>query len=1080
MVKIFARLAVFLISASITAFGQSQPGKANAGPDYSKEAFVLEQSADKFKYENDGTYMREMHLRIRIQSDAGVQHFSVVKFAYQKLSQIFAIDYVRVTKPDGTVVVSPPDTFQDMPADITREAPFYTDTHETHVAVKGLGVGDLLEYQARWQQNKPLIPGQFWLDYNFAHEGIVLQEVVEMSVPRGRAVKLKSSTIKPVTTESSQYEVYTWTSSNLENKDDKKEKQEQQETGWRQVRGRQPLPEIELSSFKNWEELGDWYQTLQRDRVQPSAEIQAKAAELTKGLTDENTKIHALYDFVSTKYRYIGIAFGLGRYQPHTADEVLANEYGDCKDKHTLFASLLNASGIKAYPALISTTHEIDADVPSPGQFNHVITVIPQATGFLWLDTTTEVAPFALLMTPLRDKHALVIADGKAPALVATPADDPFPTLQKFEMQATLSDAGVLDGKAENTDRGDTELLFRAAFRIVPQPQWKDLVQRVSYGLGFGGDVSNVNIPQPDKTTEPFRFTYDYKRKDYSDWANRRISPPLPRITLPEVDDEITATVPIWLGSPGEIDFQGTLELPKGYSPDLQKAVHIKRDFADYDATYSFKSGVITAERHLLIKLREVPVVEYAEYKSFRKAVEDDYAAYTSLSTGRSASTLASYQEEIWNLPMGGNAEANKFYKDAQDQYQRNDTQAEIASVRQAVEVDPKFVRAWLWLGEIYRATRQNDLALEAYRKAVEIDPDQVVSYKALGFMLSNLGKTEEALPVWQQLIKVAPEKVDGYANLGIALVYLKRYREAVSSLESAVKLSPDWAPLQLTLGNAYLNTGDMDKSRSAFETALKLDSTPAMLNEISYSLAERNTDLDKAKEYAEKAVLDEEEASTAIQLSGPQTSDLDHARRLTMFWDTLGWVNYRLNDLVAAEGYLKAAWTISQSPVIGRHLGEVYEHQKKTAAALHMYELAYSATPSLPVLPRPTDVPVFKKDASALEQDIHRLGGKPESSAFIDDLNHMRTFKLPRIVSGTATAEFLLLIEPGGKAEAKFISGSDSLKGIQKALESTSFNLKFPDDHPTRILRRGIVGCYQYTGCSFVLIPPNAVFSVQ
>src|SRR5216684_4425842 len=1080
MSKVFAHLAVFLISISITTFAQKQPSKANPGPDYSKEAVVLEQSSDKFKFENDGTYTREMGMRIRIQSDAGVQQLSVVKFAYQSPSQLFAVDYVRVTKPDGTVVVTPPDTFQDMPADITREAPFYTDTHETHVAVKGLGVGDLLEYQAHWQQNKPLIAGQFWLDYNFAHAGIVLQEVVEVSVPRGRAVKLKSSKVKPVTAESGQYEVYTWTSSNLDNKDDKQEKQEQQETAWQQVRGRLPQPEMELSSFKNWEELGNWYRTLQSDRVKPSAEIQAKAAELTKGLTDENAKIHALYDFVSTKYRYIGIAFGLGRYQPHGAAEVLANQYGDCKDKHTLFASLLNALGIKAYPALISTTHEIDVDVPSPGQFNHVITVIPQAAGLLWLDTTTEVAPFALLVTPLRDKHALVIADDQAPALVATPADDPSPTLQKFEMQATLSDAGVLDGKAQNTDRGDTEVLFRAAFRIVPQPQWKDLVQRVSYGLGFGGDVSNVNVPPPDKTAEPFHFTYDYKRKDYSDWANRRIGAPLPRITLPEVDDEIAATVPIWLGSPGEIDFHATLELPKGYFPELQKAVHIKRDFADYDATYSFKSGVITAERRLQIKLREVPFAEYAEYKSFRKAVEDDYDANSSLSTGRSASTLASYQEEIWNLPMSGNAEANKLYREAQDQYQRNDTQAEIVSVRRAVEIDPKFLRAWLWLGEIYRATRQNDLAVEAYRKAVQIDPDQAVSYKALGFMLSSLGKTEEALPVWQQLIKVAPEKVDGHANLGMGLLYLKRYREAVSSLESAVKLSPDWAPLQLNLGNAYLNTGDIDKSRSAFETALKLDSNPAILNDIAYSLAERNTDLDKAKEYAAKAVHDEEETSTAIQLTGPQISDLDHARRLTMFWDTLGWVYYRLNDLVAAEAYLKAAWTISQSPVIGSHLGEVYEHQKKTAAALHMYELAYSATPSLPVLPRSTGVPVFKRDASALEQDIHRLGGKPESSAFIDDLNHMRTFKLPRIVSGTATAEFLLLIEPGGKAEAKFISGSDSLKGVQKALESATFNLKFPDEHPARILRRGIVGCYQYTGCSFVLIPPNAVFSVQ
>ena len=954
MLKSVGLISLFVGCALFPNFLGAESPKA-AATDHSKEAFVLEHSSDKFKFENDGTYTREMRMRMRIQSDAGVQRFSIVKFAYQSSSELFAVDYVRVTKPDGTVVATPPDTFQDMPADITREAPFYTDTHETHVAVRGLGVGTLLEYQAHWQRNKPLIPGQFWLDYNFAHEGIVLQEVVEVSVPRGRALKLKSSTIKPVTAESGLYDVYTWESSNLENKDDKKEKQEQQEKTWQLVRGRLPQHELELSSFKTWEELGEWYQTLQHDRVKPSAEIQAKAAELTKGLTDENSRIHALYDFVSTKYRYIGIAFGLGRYQPHAAAEVLANQYGDCKDKHTLFASLLNASGIKAYPALISASRELDADVPSPGQFNHVITVIPQATGLLWLDTTTEVAPLALLVSPLRDKHALVIPDDKAAALVATPVDDPFPTLQKFEMQAKLSDAGVLNGKAENTDRGDTELLFRAAFRMLPQPQWKDLVQRISYALGFGGDVSNVDAIQLEKTVEPFHFSYDYKREDYSDWSNRRISPPLPRIALPEVDDEITATVPIWLGSPGEIDFHATLELPKGYSPNLQKAVHIKRDFADYDATYSFKSGVITAERHMLIKLREVPASEYAEYKSFRKLVEDDHDTYSSLSTGRSSSTATSYQDEIWTLPTSGNAEANRFYDDAREQFGRKDTQAEIASLKRAVEIDPKFVRAWLWLGEIYKWSRQNDLAVQAYRKAIEIDPDQAVSYKALGFTLNGMGKTEEALPVWQQLVKVAPEKVDGYSNLGMGLLYLKRYREAISPLESAVNLSPERADVQMSLGTAYLNGGDIEKSRVAFGTALKLDSTPVMLNNIAYSLAEQNTDLEKAQEYAEKAVHEEEEASNAIQLSGVQTSDLDHPRRLTMFWDTLGWVYSRSNDLVPAEAYLKAAWTLSASPMIGGHLGHVYEQQRKKEAALRMYQLAYTASPSLivPLCPR-------------------------------------------------------------------------------------------------------------------------------
>jgi transglutaminase-like putative cysteine protease len=49
----------------------------------------------------------------------------------------------------------------------------------------------------------------------------------------------------------------------------------------------------------------------------------------------------------------VGIDFGVGRYQPHAAAEVLANQYGDCKDKDTLLEALLRAKGFTTAPALI-------------------------------------------------------------------------------------------------------------------------------------------------------------------------------------------------------------------------------------------------------------------------------------------------------------------------------------------------------------------------------------------------------------------------------------------------------------------------------------------------------------------------------------------------------------------------------------------------------------------------------------------------------------------------------------------------------------------------------------------------------
>ena len=58
-----------------------------------------------------------------------------------------------------------------------------------------------------------------------------------------------------------------------------------------------------------------------------------------------------------------------------------------------------------------------------------------------------ELPRSAWLLPVLRDKHALIIVEDKPAVLATTPADDPFPAVQRFEMQAKLSDAGVLDGK---------------------------------------------------------------------------------------------------------------------------------------------------------------------------------------------------------------------------------------------------------------------------------------------------------------------------------------------------------------------------------------------------------------------------------------------------------------------------------------------------------------------------------------------------------------------------------------------------------------------------------------------------------
>jgi len=626
-----ARVYLILLFAAIalsTALAQQKPAEnsSTVARDFSKEAYTIERASTRVVFESDGTGTREVATEIKVLADAGVKTFAVLNFTYTSANETVDIEYVRVRKPDGSVVKTPDYNIQDMPADVSRTAPLYSDVHEKHVAVKGLAVGDVLESLVRYRITKPDVPGHFWQEYSFTKDAISKDEQLEISVPADKYVKVVSPEFKPEIKEEGGGRVYRWTHATLVVPE-----KDPLEIPRRNL----PNPDVHLTTFADWEQVGNWYGNLQKEPLQVTAAIQAKAGELIKGAASEDDKIHALYSFVSLKYHYIGLDFGIGRYQPHAAEEVLDNGYGDCKDKHTLLAALLKAAGIEAWPALINGSRKVDPEVPSPAQFNHVITVVPRGNKMLWLDTTPEVAPYGLILQPLRDKQALVIPTSRPPLLMTTPKDGPFQQDQEFLMEGKLSGDGTFNGHSEQSYRGDTEVFLRTLFRQVPQSQWKETLQRFTYRLNFGGEVSGVRLTPPDELIRAFDISYDYERKNYSDWEHHLITLPMPFLGMEWMKEVKKPLEPVPLGAPGEVVYRAKIALPPGYSAWLPSNVTLIRPFAEYRSSYSSSKGMISAGRRMVIKQSEVDPGSWEELRQFIKAVFDDENQYIRLSGQR-------------------------------------------------------------------------------------------------------------------------------------------------------------------------------------------------------------------------------------------------------------------------------------------------------------------------------------------------------------------------------------------------------------------------------------------------------------
>lgn len=1052
----------------------SEPGTASH--DLSKEGVIAERMKTRVIFQSDGSYTREQETRVRIQSDAGVQEYAVLRPPYQASLESIEVLDVRVTKPNGTVVVSPLDSIQDAPSQAFPGASEYSNLHEKHIPVKGLEPGDILEYSIRWNIEEPLAAGQFWFGHRFWKTAVVLDEQLEFSVPIDRNVKIKSQSVQPTTHEEKGRRIYTWKTSNPESQSQEKLNQEQ---NYNAIRGSLPAADVLISSFQTWEEVGRWYENLQKEKVVPTPEVKAKAEELTKGLPDDDAKLRAIYDYVSLRYHYVGIALGVGRYQPHAASEILANQYGDCKDKHTLLASLLSAVGIRAYPALISSRVALDPDVPMPAQFDHIISVVPQRSMLLWMDTTPEVTAMGYLVNYLRDKPALVVMPDKV-AFQTTPANPPFASKYATTVTGRLDGDGGLQAHVEAIYRGnDDELTYRYLFRRVPEAQWKEVARKNFYGARLGGTISDVGAGRPENTAEPFKVTYDYTLKDFSEGDKRRVVIPLSPLNIPEVKDgDLNRTTPLWLGYVGEQVYESRIELPEGWSAARPMPLDLKENFAEFHGSTEVVGNLLVTKRRLLINASAIGPEQLTSYKIFQKAISNNHNLYIFLhvpadrAEAGSATVLAQgparlaelVREARMELPSSSSADALRAEEDAQ----AKDYSSVIAALKRAVSIDPSFSRAWIELGGFSAMTGDRRSVLGAFQKAIDADPKQVIPYKILAFVYASFRDQDDAIATWKRLQGIAPDDADLAPNLGGLYILQRRYAEATSLLESAAKTNPSDPYAQLRLGTVRLRTHNTEQALTALHKALDIDSGPEMLNDVAYEMAEADTNLSDALVYSQRSVKEIEELSQKTDLEKIQKADLQLPLKMGAYWDTLGWIYFKMGDFGRAENYLNSAWHLGQSGLVGDHLGQVYEKEQKLPAALHMYNLALEANPRL------EDTPSRMRNLAHVTLPKNRVGAREE-------LNQMRAVRLPRITKESVSADFdILFVGGGGVSKAHFVGGSELLHNAGETLEKAAFEEPFPPNCTAHLLRRGILSC-SATGCNFVLYPPaGAASAVQ
>ena len=574
-------------------------------------------------------------------------------------------------------------------------------------------------------------------------------------------------------------------------------------------------PDVQLTTFTDWKQIAQWYAKLQGERMTVDDSVRKKADELTKGADTPTEKARRLYDFVARNVRYVSISLGVGRYQPHSASDVLQNGYGDCKDKHTLFSALLRAEGIQSYPVLIDSARKLDADVPSPAQFDHVITAarLGTGTGLTWLDTTPEVTPFGLILYQLRNKQAVVASEDSEGGLQRTPADSPIKTFMHFTLDGKFSEFGALDATLEVTAQGDRDWPMRASFRRSSQAQWKDFVKALSASWGLPGDVDDVQLDPLEDTSKPFHLKYHLRQDRYFVVPSASVNfRPIPPLGMPAIRASEKSTEPLNIGPAGEMDYRVRLQFPSNYTVHTPTAVKMSRDYGDYSSTYSLSKGILEGERKLVVKVNEVAAARRADYESFRNATQSDQDQLLSCTiltpSGQGAQTASKMEGTPAELHKAGvKALQSKDYRTAIDLLKRAvDGDASLA--------DSGMKDGWYDLGLAYAGANHHAEAIAAFRKQIELDPNHKHANGDLAMELQQTGKTDEAIAAYRKQLETTPYEKAAHKNLGLLLAQLGRDADARTELEAAAAIPPDDPETKMALAQVYGRLGEKTQAQ--------------------------------------------------------------------------------------------------------------------------------------------------------------------------------------------------------------------------------------------------------------------------
>ena len=167
------------------------------------------------------------------------------------------------------------------------------------------------------------------------------------------------------------------------------------------------------------------------------------------------------------------------------------------------------------------------------------------------------------------------------------------------------------------------------------------------------------------------------------------------------------------------------------------------------------------------------------------------------------------------------------FYQRGKDQYDHQHYQRSFNYLKQALEIDPTFAKAYFALGYLYTRFNMDDPAVRMYKMALRFNPDHAEATFNLGVVYYNAGNYDDALELFQKAQSLNDQNADYAFYLGTTYVEEKQPENALPYLQRAATLNPEDPNVYFNLSRVYEQLGKKPEAIDALQKAVQFSKDP-------------------------------------------------------------------------------------------------------------------------------------------------------------------------------------------------------------------------------------------------------------